>query len=89
MPACENSTACCQEFERQYLKVTKQGYKKSDPEIYDKLCLFGDEKAAVRIAENKIMEHRRNDKAKPSEMLPATTVHRLIDEIRQKTSKDG
>lgn len=63
----------------------KQKYSKSDSRIYEKLCLYGDEKQAVIIARQKCDEHLRNQINKPSDMIPCTTVHILVEEIKAKT----
>ena len=45
---------------------------------------FGDEKGAVKLAVQKMHEHKTNRKDKPSEMCPGTTIHLLVDEIKKK-----
>jgi hypothetical protein len=84
MPACRNSVACCNGFEKQYLRATKQKYEKSDLAIYSKLCHYGNEKQAIEIAKRRYDEHIRNRNTTPSKMCPCTTVHTLIDEIKKK-----
>ncbi len=84
MPTYKDSVACCDGFENDYRKATKQRYDKSDADIYKKLCNFGDEKTAIKLAEQKFNEQIRNGCNKPSKMCPATTLYLLVKEIRQK-----
>lgn len=87
MPTYGSSVLCCENFARVFERVVKQKYDKSDPSIYDKLNRFGDEREAIRIAEQKMSEHERNGKDKPSEKSPGTTVHLLVDEIIKKVER--
>ena len=89
MPTYSNSVACCDNFARVFERIAKQKYDKSDPSIYDKLNRFGDEREAIRIAEQKMSEHERNGRDKPSEKCPGTTVHLLVDEIKSKIKKEN
>lgn len=84
MPTHQDSVACCNGFEKQYLRMTKQKYDKADTAIYSKLCRYGNEKRAIEIAARKYDEHERNGNIKPSEMCPGTTVHVLVKEIKDK-----
>jgi hypothetical protein len=88
MPTCGDSVSCCDEFEEIYSRKTGKQYQKSDKGIYATLCRFGDEAQAVSLAERKLRERRasQGDKTVPSAMYPATTVHRLVEEIKEKTS---
>lgn len=88
MPTYQDSVSCCCGFEEKYQQITGQEYRKSDPAIYSKLCRFGDEKQAFIIAKQKLKEHQRNDKNKPSDMCPATTVYSLVEEIKNKIDKE-
>lgn len=88
MPTYQDSVSCCCGFEDTYQQITGQEYRKSDPAIYSKLCCFGNEKQAFTIAELKFEEHLRNGTAKPSDMCPATTVHSLVEEIKNKIEKE-
>ena len=45
---------------------------------------YGDEKKAIEIVEKKMTSHKNNCKKLPSEMVPATTVHKLLKEIKNK-----
>lgn len=87
MPTFLNSTKCCNGFSEKYARITGQPYKKSDPDIYDKLNRFGDEQNAIHIAELKIIQHQRDCKHKPSQMQPCTTLHELVKEIRRKIER--
>ncbi|MBP3359642.1 MAG: RloB domain-containing protein [Clostridia bacterium] len=87
MPTYQTSVACCDGFETTFEKAANQKYQKSDKQIYNKLCKYGDEADAIKIAENKLKQCIINGMDKPSEMCPVTTVHRLVKEIRDKILK--
>lgn len=83
----QTSVDCCNGFEETFEKAAKQKYKKADKQIYHKLCQYGDEVKAIRIAENKLKQYSQNEMDKTSEMCPATTVHMLVKEIKSKIEK--
>ena len=85
MPTYQTSVACCNGFGSAFEKVTNRKYHKSDKQIYHQLCQYGNEKAAIKIAENKYTQY--NDMDKPSQRCPATTMHRLVNEIQSKILK--
>lgn len=87
-PTYQTSIACCNGFEETFEKAAKQKYRKSDKQIYHKLCQYGDEVKAIQIAESKLKQCIISDVDKPSKMCPATTVHRLIEEIKDKIKKE-
>ena len=82
MPAIQDSWTCCSEFERVYESKTGQKYSKADEKMYGKLCMTGNEEKAIQIAQQKLEQGEREGKTKPSEMCPATTVDRLVGEIK-------
>ncbi len=82
MPAIQDSWRCCSEFGRVYENKTGQRYSKADEQMYNRICKSGDEEKALQIAKKKIEQNIRDGKTKPSEMCPATTVHKLVGEIR-------
>lgn len=84
MPTYQDSVKCCDGFEEKYKHTTGQKYHKSDDSVYSKLCRYGDEKEAIYIANQKLAQHKQNCMDKPSEMCPATTLHLLVEEIRNK-----
>lgn len=84
MPSFQTSVACCNGFETIFEKSTGQKYDKSDKEIYDKLCLYGNEGVAISLALQKQKELLSIGKTKPSDMIPCTMVYELIDEIKSK-----
>jgi len=88
MPAYQDSVSCCKGFEEKYHNITKQCYRKSDADIYSKLCQFGDEKQAFAIAKCKYKEQKRTYKNVPSKMCPATAVSHLVEEIKTKIEKN-
>ena len=88
MHSYQDSVTCCREFGATFEKKTGQEYQKANRQIYDLLNRYGDESEAIRIAENRFQQYRRDGFCKPSEMCPCTTVQHLVDEIKKKTSGD-
>lgn len=84
MPAFQESWVCCSKFGELYKARTGQDYSKSDAGMYKKLCEFGDEERALKLAEEKYDQCTREGKRLPSEMFPATMVHELVGEIKRK-----
>lgn len=84
MPAIRDSWVCCSEFGRVYERKTGQKYSKADAQMYEKICRTGNEEKAIKIAEQKLEQCKREGKMKPSEMCPCTTVHELVGEIKGK-----
>ena len=87
MPTYANSVSCCNGFEQIFERNAHQKYVKSDLAIYEKLNRFGNEEKAIRIATQKMHDHRIQGKYKPSEQIPGTTVHLLVDEIKSKINQ--
>ena len=87
MPTYANSVSCCNGFELIFERNAHQKYVKSDSSIYEKLNRFGNEETAIRIATQKIHDHRIQGKYKPSEQIPGTTIHLLVDEIKSKINQ--
>lgn len=86
MPAIKESYTCCSRFSEKFLKVTGQKYLKKDKYIYRKLVQYGDEEKAFQIAEQCYKKCKIDEKAKPSEMWPASKVQNLVEEIRCKAT---
>lgn len=84
MPAIQESWTCCSKFAELYKARTKQTYSKADTDLYERLCEFGDEEKALQTAARKYEQCLRESKVIPSQMCPATTVHELVGEIRNK-----
>lgn len=84
MPAIYDSWTCCSEFGKVYENKTGQKYSKADKQMYRKISKVGNEEQAIKIAQQKLEQCDREDKTKPSEMCPCTTVHELVKEIRDK-----
>ena len=85
MPVVQNSpqsVGCCENFSKEFSKITKQKYSKNDREIYQKLIKYGDEKKAIELAKKNYAAHSQNNK--PSAMCPACTVYLLVEEIKSK-----
>lgn len=84
MPNCQDSVSCCNTFSNEYKKNVGQEYHKTDDKLYVKLVENGNEDKAIEIADKRIKEHSRNCNMVPSEMVPATTVYKLVEEIKEK-----
>ena len=84
MPALYESWKCCFEFGKLYKNRTGQKYSKADSDMYSRICKNGDEEKAIRIAQQKLDQCKRDGKEKLSEMWPCTTVHVLVGEINKK-----
>lgn len=84
MPNCQDSVSCCNIFSKEYQKNVGQEYYKADNKLYAKLYKNGDEAKAIEIAYKKMQEQLRFGKTLPSEMVPATTVYKLVNEIKSK-----
>lgn len=89
MPTIEESWNCCSEFGKIYKAKTGQQYNKSDENLYNNICNYGNEEQAIKIADDKLKQQRENGKNKPSIMCPSTTVYRLIYEIKVKCKGEG
>ncbi len=85
MPNISDSVECCHRFGELFEKKTKVAYDKAMRDIYAKLVKYGNEKAALELAERKLRE--KDDCKKPSEKCPASTVWILVREIRNKCEK--
>lgn len=88
MPNHSDSVACWKGFATVYKTKTKQEYDKADKSIYRKLCETGSENTAIRIAAQRLQQKERDGFSKPSLMTGTTTVHLLINSIREKASFD-
>lgn len=84
-PSLDDSQKCCENFEDIFYKKTQLEYNKADSKIFEKLRKFGNEKKAIEIAQKKLKEYEKDCKKKPSMMCPATTLHKLVSEIINKT----
>lgn len=84
MPTFQTSVSCCSGFENCYEKKVGQKYSKAENDIYNKLCKYGNENAAIKLAEQKLTEQIRNGVELPSKMCPCTTLHLLVNEIKNK-----
>lgn len=82
-----DSVACCKGFSSTFEKKTGQEYRKANDQIYTLLNRFGNEETAIINAENRLQNYLSNCINKPSEMCPCTTVHKLVEEIKEKVSQ--
>lgn len=88
MPTFIDSVSCCEGFGKKYMQKTQQEYNKSDKDIYRKLCQYGDEPMAIKLAKDKMKTSISNCIKIPSLICPGTTVNILVAKIK-KASKDG
>lgn len=88
MPALHESWSCCSKFAELYKSKTGQEYSKADSDMYKRLCVYGDEEKALQIASQKYEQRLRENKTISSQMCPATTVHKLVGEIKSKAVRD-
>lgn len=88
MPVIPESKQCCSKFGYLYEKKTGFEYKKSDKDLYRRLCENGNEEKAIKLATQKYQQCRNENKTKPSDMYPATRVHELVAEIRAKSDEN-
>lgn len=88
MHAYSNSKQCCRRFAETYESKTGLEYDKAEKKLYEMLTRYGNEKKAIEIAEKRLQTHIRGGTEKPSEMVPSTTLHHLVEEIRMKTDKE-
>lgn len=86
MHGYQESKQCWNRFAETYERITGLEYDKSDEQIYGILNRYGDEENAINLAEKRLRAHIESGVNKPSEMVPATTLHHLVDEIRKKTN---
>ncbi|MBO6179528.1 MAG: RloB domain-containing protein [Selenomonadaceae bacterium] len=84
MPNMQNSQECCSKFGDIYEKKTGVHYDKADEQLYSRLCKCGDEQRAIVCAEKKMKQCKSEGKNAPSNMCPATTIYKLVKEIREK-----
>lgn len=84
MHGYQESKQCWYRFAETYKRITGMDYNKADDRIYEVLNRFGDEQKAIEIAETRLKAHRESGIKNPSEMVPSTTLHHLVGEIRQK-----
>ena len=89
MPFIDESTICCRSFGDEFRNRVGRPYKKADPHLYESILTKGDEEKAIDFAASRIEQHKRDGKNQPSEMCSATTVHVLVQEIREKTKEHG
>lgn len=86
MHSYNDSVICCRRFGETFKQRTGQEYHKDSQQIYAVLNRFGDESKAIQIAERQLQGLLRGGIEKPSEMCPCTTVYKLVNEIKGKTS---
>lgn len=87
MPNITNSWSCCDKFGELYERKTKIKYDKAEKSLYKKLLDSGDEENAIKIAATKNKHCLDSGYSKPSEMIPCTTVYKLVSEIKGKCSE--
>lgn len=88
MPNIQDSVTCCKGFAIKYEKQTGHKYDKAEKELYKKLRQYGNEKKAIKIAEQKRKECIERGETRPSKMVPCTMLDTLIKEITNKLEID-
>ena len=88
MHSYQDSKQCWYRFAETYERRTGLEYSKADEHIYDILNRYGDEEKAIDVAEKRLKAHQESGVNKPSEMVPATTLYHLVDEIHRKTTDE-
>ena len=87
MHGYQDSTQCTHRFAETYERRTGIEYSKADEHIFNILNRYGNEDNAINVAERRLQAHIKSGVVKPSEMVPATTLHHLVDEIKHKTKE--
>ena len=88
MHGYQESRQCWHRFAETYERRTGLEYSKADEHIYEVLNRYGDESKAFEVAENRLQAHIESGVRNPSDMVPATTLHHLVGEIRSKVESD-
>ena len=88
MHGYQESKQCWNRFAETYERHTGKKYSKADKNIYEVLNRYGDEENAFDVAEKRLRAHIETGTIRPSDMVPATTLHHLVNEIRQKTRNE-
>lgn len=81
----DNAQRCTDRFGAVFAKATGSPYRKNDERLYAKLVDHGDEGLALRQSE-KQLEKLSRGLALPSDLVPCSTVHELVGEIRNKVA---
>ncbi len=89
MPNIRDSVSCCNRFATEYEKRTGQKYDKAEKDLYKKLCEFGDEENAIKIAQQKRKQCFENGLIHPSQMIPCTQLDELINVVKTKISREN
>lgn len=82
MPPYSDSVSCCKGYGATYRKNTGKEYRKEDKHIYATLNRFGDQAKAIQLAEQRL---NSQETELASETCSCTTMHRLVQEIIEKT----
>ena len=85
MHGYQDSKQCVRRFSETFERITGSEYSKSDRKLYETLTRYGNESKAIEIAEKRLKNHKDSGMIKPSEMIPATMLCYLVDEIKSKT----
>ena len=82
----QGSIQCCNQFSKIYHDLTRTEYEKSDSSLYRNLLTYGDEEKAITRAKHQMTNLLRSNKnSLSSQLSPATTLYKLIEEIRGKS----
>lgn len=85
MPNIVSSIECCESFKKTFKKYTGKEYAKNLKSLYDILLKNGDEIRAIELASNKLKQAQEKTNL-PSKQFPATIVHKLVKEIKEKAN---
>lgn len=88
IPTIVESKQCCSKFADLYKRKTGLEYNKADKDLYKHLQNAGEEMGAIRRMENRHNQYTKNGTTKPSDMVPCSTVYKLVKEIRQKVDSE-
>lgn len=81
MPSVQTSVECVENFKKEFKRQTEQEYKKNDPKIFNLVEKYGKFEIA-RDVSKKAMQAAKNVSSQPSKQSPATTVYKLVEELR-------
>lgn len=82
----QSSIQCCKQFSKIYLDHTRIEYGKSDITLYRNLIAYGNEERAIERAKRQMNNLLLSNKdSLPSLLSPATTIYKLVEEIREKS----
>lgn len=82
MPNWNTSVNCCKKFGELFAEKTGKEYEKNLKTLYNELTKYGNEDNAISLAISKLAEAKKKYR-NPSGQSPATTVFKLVKEIKE------